>query len=96
MMSGWGTGFHWWAWLLGIGTTAVFWALVIWAIVALVRWARHDGNGPANPGRPGAPGETRDAGDRGDDAPGRTLARRYAAGEIDAGEYSRRVAAPGR
>ena len=55
MMSGWGTGFHWWAWALGIATTAVFWILVIWAIVALVRWARHDGNGPANPDGPRGP-----------------------------------------
>jgi len=48
-MPGWGSGFHWWAWVLGAATTAVFWALVIWAIVALVRWA-HEGNGPAGPG----------------------------------------------
>jgi putative membrane protein len=37
MMRNWGTGVHWWAWVLGTATTAVFWALVIWAIVALVR-----------------------------------------------------------
>ena len=96
MMSGWGTGFHWWAWTLGIATTAVFWILVIWAIVALVRWARHDGNGPANPDGPRGPGGIRDTDDRGDDASGRTLVRRYTAGEVDVGEYHRRVGTLGR
>jgi hypothetical protein len=61
-MAGWGTGFHWWVWVLGIATTAIFWALVIWAIVALVRWAGHDGNGGAGPGAPpGPPGRTTSA-----------------------------------
>ena len=46
MMRDWGTGVHWWGWVLGIAATAVFWALVIWAIVALVRWARTAGTGP--------------------------------------------------
>jgi len=55
MMRDWGTGVHWWAWALGTATTAIFWALVIWAIVALVRWARHGGNGPAAPGGPDGP-----------------------------------------
>jgi len=96
MMSGWGTGFHWWAWALGIATTAVFWTLVIWAIVALVRWARQDGSGPANPGGPRGRGGTRNTDDRGDDAPGRALALRYTAGEIDAGEYHPRAGTLGR
>jgi putative membrane protein len=82
----WGTGVQWWAWGLGILTTFVFWALVIWAIVALVGWARD--------GRP----EDQDlAGPERGDAPGpgdgaeEILARRFAAGEIDAGEYHRRL-----
>ena len=73
-MPGWGSGFQWWAWVLGAATTAVFWALVIWSIVALVRWA-HEGNRPAGPGGlPGRPGsqdsrdgqDPRDAGDKQD------------------------------
>jgi len=87
MMRDWGTGVHWWAWALGTATTAIFWALVIWAIVALVRWARHGGNGPAAPGGPDGPQGTGGPGD-GDDA-GQAVARRPAAGEIDRGEYRR-------
>lgn len=78
----WGTGVQWWAWGLGILTTFVFWALVIWAIVALVSWARNSG-----PGQPG-PVEPGDAPRRADEAE-LILARRFAAGEIDAGEYHR-------
>ena len=87
MMRDWGTGVHWWAWALGTATTAVFWALVIWAIVALVRWARHGGNGPAAPGGPDGSQGTGGPGD-GDDA-GQAVARRPAAGEIDRREYRR-------
>jgi putative membrane protein len=85
----WGGGVHWWAWGLGVLTTFVFWGLVIWAIVALVSWARDsrpeslDAAGPPGPGlgddsRPGEEAEL-------------ILARRFAAGEIDAEEYHRRL-----
>jgi putative membrane protein len=83
----WGTGVQWWAWGLGILTTFVFWALVVWAIVALVSWARS--SRPEDPDLPGP--------ERGDAAPGpgdgaeQILARRFAAGEIDAEEYHRRL-----
>jgi uncharacterized membrane protein len=67
-------------------TTFVFWALVIWAIVALVSWARNsrpDEPGPAGP----EPGDTPRPGDDAE----LILARRFAAGEIDAEEYHRRL-----
>ena len=56
MMWYWGTGVHGWAWGLGIFTSLIFWGLIIWAVVALVGWAR--------PGRPGsaAPGIWRESG----------------------------------
>ena len=52
-MRDWGTGVHWWGWLLGFTATAIFVGLVIWAIVALVSWAHHGGNGPPGPDRAG-------------------------------------------
>ena len=55
MIADWGTGVRWWGWVPGIVATAVFWALVIWAIVVLARWARSDGNGPGGPGGPDRP-----------------------------------------
>jgi len=42
MMWYWGTGVHGWAWGLGILISLIFWGLIIWAIVALVSWARRD------------------------------------------------------
>ena len=56
MMWYWGTGVHGWAWGLGIFTSLIFWGLIIWAVVALVGWAR--------PGRPGSatPGIWRESG----------------------------------
>lgn len=89
MIADWGTGVRWWGWLPGIVATAVFWALVIWAIVVLARWARSGGNGPAGPDGP------RDTGGPGDDGdgPGQAQARRYVAGEIGAVEYHRHAGA---
>ena len=46
MMRDWGTGVHWWGWLLGFTATVIFVGLVIWAIVALVSWAAMTGTGP--------------------------------------------------
>ena len=37
MMWYWGTGMHGWAWGFGIFTSLIFWGLIIWAVVALVR-----------------------------------------------------------
>ena len=80
MMWYWGTGMHWWGWELGAFTTLIFWGLVIWAIVALVRWSRSARPGPAHHGTW-----------RHDDDPEQILARRFAAGEIDADEYCERL-----
>ena len=82
MMWYWGTGMHWWGWGLGAFTTLIFWGLIIWAIVMLVRWSR------------GArPGPWQHRAWRRDDDPEQILARRFAAGEIDADEYRERLGA---
>jgi len=91
----WGSGVHWWAWCLWIVLVGVFWALVIWAIVALVRWAHGGHRGPGGRGGPGGPG-TPPAPWPPDDprqsaSPEENLARHYATGQIDAGEYHRRL-----
>ena len=78
----WGTGLHWWGWVLGSAATLIFWVLVIWSIVALASRARGPRRGSYPPGRSGA-GEKR----------ARVLARRYVAGEIDGAEYDRQLAA---
>ncbi len=93
MIADWGTGVRWWGWVPGIIATAVFWALVIWAIVVLARWARSGGNGPAGPGGPDGPRDTGGPGDDGD-GPGQALAGRYVAGEIGAAEYHRHARGP--
>jgi uncharacterized membrane protein len=85
MMWYWGTGVHWWAWGLGVFTTIVFWGLVIWAIAALVGWARSSRRETPEP--PGPAGD----GPRTDDNAAQTLSQRFAAGEIDAEEYRRRL-----
>jgi len=69
-------GSHWWAWLLsGVGMV-VFWGLVIWLIVSLVRW-----NSPGH----------RSGTDPTGDNPETILKRRFAAGDIDEDEYRHRV-----
>ena len=92
MIADWGTAVRWWGWVPGIVATAVFWALVIWAIVVLARWARSGGNGPAGPGGPDGPRDTGGHGDVGG-GPGQALARRYVADEIGAAEYHRQAGA---
>ena len=92
MIADWETGVRWWGWVPGIVATAVFWALVIWAIVVLARWARSGGNGPAGPDGPDGPRDTGGPADDGD-GPGQALARRYTAGEIGAAEYHRHAGA---
>jgi uncharacterized membrane protein len=78
----WGTGLHWWGWVLGSAATLIFWVLVIWSIVALVSRAGGPRRGSYPSGRSGA-GEKR----------ARVLARQYVAGEIDGAEYDRQLAA---
>ncbi len=78
----WGTGLHWWGWVLGIAATLIFCALVIWSIVALVSRARGPRRG-SPPRRARAPARS---------APG-GLARQYVAGDIDGAEYDRQLAA---
>ena len=91
MIADWGTGVRWWGWVPGIVATIVFWALVIWAIVVLARWARSGGNGPAGPGGPDGPRDTGGHGDVGG-GPGQALARRHVADEIGAGTWPMRSA----
>ena len=66
MIADWGTGVRWWGWVPGIIATAVFWALVIWAIVVLARWAvrreRARGSGRPDGRDTGAPGTSRAGG----------------------------------
>jgi putative membrane protein len=87
----WGAGVHWWTWCLGIALMLVFWALVIWAIVALVKWAHGGQRGPGGPGGPGGPegppGPWPPEGPHQAASPEETLARRYATGQIGADEY---------
>ena len=78
----WGTGLHWWGWVLGTAATLIFWVLVIWSIVALVRRARGPHRGGSPSGRSGTSEER-----------ARVLARQYVAGDIDGAEYDRQLAA---
>ena len=78
----WGTGLHWWGWVLGTAATLIFWVLVIWSIVALVSRAR-------GPRRGRSPSERSDSSEE----RARVLARQYVAGDIDGAEYDRQLAA---
>jgi putative membrane protein len=73
---------HWgWAgWLLTTGTTIVFWALVITAVVLLARYLLSLSQR--------TPGTAHAAGTMNAE---HTLADRYARGEIDDDEYQRRL-----
>lgn len=77
MMWYWGSGVHWWGWVLGAAVTVAFWATVIWAV-----WyfATSFGRHPERPagGRAGEDGDAR-----------RILDERLARGEIDAEQYRR-------
>ena len=70
----WGNGMGWGGWLLMTVTAVVFWAVVVFGIVALFR-----GTGG---GRPRTGGRERDA--------QQILDERFARGEIDAEEYRSR------
>ena len=86
----WGTGIHGWAWGLGIFTSVIFWGLIIWAIAALVGWARQGRPDPAAPGPERQDGPWPGQGPWPGDAE-EILSRRFAAGEIDAREYRERL-----
>lgn len=73
----WPDGGGWVAWLIMSLSMIAFWALVIWAVLALVRSNR-------DAGAPPPPRYSRDD-------PEEILAARYAAGEIDDEEYTRRL-----
>jgi putative membrane protein len=94
----------WGVWVLGILLTVAFWALVVLAIVWLVRSFSGRGTGTAPGGRhwpggqPATPSRYSTAGPSGPapaappPAPEQILAERYARGEIDEGEYRTRLA----
>ena len=71
----WNSGMGWTGWLFMVLATLAFWALVVFAVVALFRGARTD---TAPHGR----SEDHDA--------GQILEQRFARGEIDAEEYHAR------
>lgn len=77
MMRYWnGGGIHWWGWLIGFLLTVGFWAIVIFLIITLVHSFAPKDHGHAPPGA---------------EDPERTLARRFANGEIDEEEFHRRL-----
>ena len=78
MMYWWGNQMTAWGWVLMSLTSIAFWALVIAAIIALVRYTRTSGidHRPEQSARP---------------SPEQLLAERYARGEIDEAEYRRRL-----
>jgi putative membrane protein len=96
----------WGVWVLGILLTVAFWALVVLAIVWLVRsfsnrgtgtapggrhWAGGRSGGPAGYYAPPAAGPATAGPVRGGGAE-QILAERFARGEIDEGEYRGRLA----
>lgn len=80
----WGPGASGWAVLADILLNAAFWGLLIWAFVAMLGGARRGRGGSSWYGGYGAYRPEAD--------PERTLALRFATGEIDADEYYRRLA----
>ena len=77
MMNWYGHGIGGWGYGLTALIMILFWAAVIYAIVALVRYARPNG---AQSGEPVQP-----------PTPERLLAERFARGEIDQDEYHQRL-----
>ncbi len=70
----------WGSWILTTGTTIVFWALVVTAVVLLARYLLSLSQRPAGTTRAGGAGNAE-----------QVLAERYARGEIDDDEYQRRL-----
>jgi putative membrane protein len=79
MMMWYGGNGGWVGWLLMTLAMIVFWALLITALVALVRYLVSSSRGTGVTSLPG-PGSAEDV-----------LAQRYAHGEIDDDEYQRRL-----
>jgi len=83
-MMWWNGGAGWGGWIVMAAGTLAFWALVVVAIVALIRGVRDDR--PGWRGRPGWP----DGPEQSD--PLRVLDERFARGEIDLEDYQARRA----
>lgn len=87
MMFWYGNGMGGWGWGLMAFSFIVFWALVVLAVVLLVRHFSRSGqqspSGPPQYGPPAGPPPS---------SPGQLLAERYARGEIDDAEYQQRQA----
>jgi putative membrane protein len=81
-MMGWYSGWGWGGWLAMSLTMLVFWGLLAFGVVALVRTLRRE-----DPDRPAAPAAL--PGPRTESAR-EILDGRFARGEIDADEYQRR------
>jgi len=71
-----GGGVHWWGWMIGFVVMVAFWALIVFAIFAFVRSVSSRDHFHAPPAH---------------EEPERALARRFANGEIDEGEFHRRL-----
>jgi len=69
-------GWHWGGWLLMTLTMLVFWGLVAWAVVSLVRRGQEPAGGAPPPREPDAE---------------EILRRRFANGEIEEDEYRARL-----
>jgi putative membrane protein len=77
-MMWWDGGWAWWGWLVTTAVMLLFWGLVAWAVVMLVRYLgdRERGIGDQHTGTNSAEA---------------ILAERFACGEIDSAEYRRRL-----
>lgn len=71
-----GGGIHWWGWFVGAILTAGFWGLLIFLVITLGRSFATRDHYHVPPGA---------------EEPERTLARRFANGEIDEQEFHRRL-----
>jgi putative membrane protein len=76
MMWNWDTGWSWWGWGMSL-SKIIFWGLVIWGIVLLVRYLT-------------APRPHAASSDVGSTSPDSILAERFARGEIGDREYTRK------
>jgi len=81
-----------WGWALGLGSL-VFWALLVVAVIALVRLFTGSGQRLLPPYRGDPYGESGPAAAPAAAAPEQILAGRFARGEIDEDEFHQRMAA---
>ena len=72
-------GGHWGLWILMIVGTLVFWGILSWAVVSIIRHKDHHYDGASQP-PPGTGGSD----------PVRILDERLARGEIEVDKYTRR------